>query len=194
MTVAVDGDGYRISYRQGYYADGVNAHPYPPGAKRPRILADGTTEAPPDVRSAPILFEAHVAPTSAALLQQLPPGAAALPGKPRRGRLGYSIVYSVRAADFVAEQVRGEQRVLLGVEAVAFDHNGEPVGHRSDRFTITINPAALARKPDSRLLVEQPIEVSDGDDYLYLAVWDLSNGRIGTLETPFAARKPASSR
>lgn len=62
-----------------------------------------------------------------------------------------------------------------------------------DRIRSTEHEAALRRAPDSHFPIDQRIDLREGQNYLYLAVWDMVSGRLGTLQIPFRAAKPSKA-
>jgi len=48
----------------------------------------------------------------------------------------------------------------------------------------------LKENPTAKFGFDQQINLPKGEDYLYIALWDLTNGRLGTLQLPLDVEKP----
>jgi hypothetical protein len=55
---------------------------------------------------------------------------------------------------------------------------------------MALNENAMRLHPDARLTFDQQLNLKKDDEYLYLAVWDITSGRLGTLQVPVHAPKP----
>ncbi|MGB0124232.1 MAG: hypothetical protein WBP63_12410, partial [Silvibacterium sp.] len=88
----------------------------------------------------------------------------------------------------------GNPQITAGVAAFAFNEDGSPVARVADRFTITVNGDRLRRTPNPLLTVHQQINLRKGQNYLYLAVWDMASGRLGTLQIPLKVAAPPKER
>jgi VWFA-related protein len=176
---------YTLSYRHGYYAD-----PNFNGARRPQkprqvLLSGGETMAKPDIRSEPIVFEARVLPAS-----QTPPAATqgtaeavATQLPPKKGTTPYSIRYMLPAGAFTPKNADGKDQIELGV-AFAFNDEGSATARLADRVTLTVNTDKLRQSPNALIPVDQQINLRKGQNFLYFAVWDMTSGRLGTLQVP----------
>jgi VWFA-related protein len=196
VKVAVDGGPYRLSYRSGYFADGTVGGTEKPAKWRTRLMANGgKVEVLPQLRSVPIIFEATAMPLSEAALTALPPPSAATPPPPptkppRKGETRYSVRYSLPAAALVVQNVDGKLQVTFGIAAIAFDRDGQSIARQGERATMTLNKDSLREHPDGRIIIDQLIDLPRGDDYLYLAAWDVTTGRLGTLQVALDVSKP----
>jgi hypothetical protein len=56
---------------------------------------------------------------------------------------------------------------------------------------MTLNHDSLSAHPDGRITIDQLVDLQKGDDSLYLAVWDVTSGRMGTLQVPLTVAKPS---
>jgi VWFA-related protein len=92
LKVKADGPPYVLSYRQGYFDDGVNNAANPPKRQERALLrSSGTTQSVPDNQDEPIIFHAQVSPAS-----DLPPPMVGQKSNapaqlPRRGETTYTI-------------------------------------------------------------------------------------------------------
>jgi hypothetical protein len=55
---------------------------------------------------------------------------------------------------------------------------------------LTINSDSLREYPTAPIAIDQQVYLQKGDEYLYLAVWDMTTGRLGTLQIMLDVAKP----
>ena len=191
VRVAVEG-GYHLSYRQGYFADASMAPPEQPAKSRTRLTLDGDkVEVLPQLRSVPIIFQAHVLPTSDPAVAAQPAASGTIPPPPqKKGKIPYSIRYLLPLDAFTQTDVDGEKRVALGVGIIAFNRDGSTVVKNGDRVTLTLNRDSLREHPTAPIAIDEQVYLQKGDEYLYLAVWDTATGRLGTLQIMLDVTKP----
>jgi VWFA-related protein len=172
VRVAVDGGSYQLSYRRGYFADGNNAEHLHPDKPRIRLLENGeTAEEQPDIHSAPVIFQAQVLPVSGS------------PGSPvKNGTIPYSIRYSLPLDEFNLQKVDGKQQATIGVAALAFDRNGSTVVKLTQKVVATFSDEKLHINGEPAFTFEQRIDLKTGENFVYLGVWDMSNGHFGTIQ------------
>jgi VWFA-related protein len=185
VRVQVNGESYQLSYRRGYYAGNGEADKIKLGKLGSRAHAgaanpDGSGDALPDQRSQPIVFEARVIDTPA---QDKDHNSS--PQKVQKGTASYTIQYSVPAESLTPTTVDGQERVVLGVVAIAFDQDGLPITRTAQKFTLALKEDKLRANPHAAVTVSQQINLRKGQAHLYLAVWDMHSGRLGTLQTQF---------
>jgi hypothetical protein len=192
VRVKVDGDGatYYLSYRRGYFADGSTGSVQQPAKPRMRLLAGGEKMTEPDARSIPIIFQASVLPTSVAPPISSEIKSATPPAPPKKGTTPFSIHYSFSADAFTTKTIDDKQQIEFGVAVFAFDQNGSTVARAADRITVTVNGDKLRLTPKALFPVDQQINLRKGATYLYLAVWDMTSGRLGTLQIPLQVAAP----
>jgi VWFA-related protein len=182
VRIVLDEKSYQLSYRRGYFADGSHPNEKNADGKRTALFAGGEKVDMPDVRTLPLVFLANVVLASAP--GPLPPGGvfttAVQPVK--KGEIPYLVRYSVPAGSFTQRSVDGKPQVVFAIAAVVFNADGRVVGQQGDRITSTLNPVAVQRNPNAPLNVDQNIVLHKGDDFLYLAMWDMTTGRVGTLQ------------
>lgn len=195
VKLNADGSNYTLSYRQGYFADGSVGSVQQPKTPRTRLLAGGETVTEPDVRSIPLIFQARVVPAWDAPPDSAEAGSATPAAKPpKKGTSPYSIQYSLPADSFIPTMANGNPQITAGVAVFAFNEDGSPVARVADRFTITVNGDQLRRSPHALLTVHQQINLRKGQNYLYVAVWDMASGRLGTLQIPLKVAAPPKVR
>jgi len=185
IQVRVDGGTYDLAYRHGYYAeDPLTPGPASPGVASP-ILAALERGAPP---LAAIRFEARVLSAN---------DAAAKAVKPRPGPTGvlavqlkgpvqrYLVDLSVDPHALEWSALPGNvAHTLIEVAMVAWDADGQRVNYTDRAFLINLNPRQSTQVLKSGLPFHQEIDLPVGEIYLRIAVHDLRNGRIGSLEVP----------
>ena len=84
----------------------------------------------------------------------------------------------------------GNPEVILGVAAIVLNSDGRAVDARAERVKMTVNADSLRLHPDSCIAIDQRLNLKKNDEYLYLAVWDMTSGRLGTLQVPVQVPKP----
>lgn len=200
VRIEIKGSSYNLSYRTGYFADGNVGGPERQEKPRTRLMADGQKIEEPVLRSAPIIFEARVLPTADPVLASLPSSAINVPSKPpKRGAIPFSIRYTVPASAFTQDAYhdpeRGDQLKLnFGVAVYAINREGRTVASEAERIGASVGAEFIRMHPDAPISINQPIDLEKGDEYLYLAVWDLATGRLGTLQISLDVRKTGKAK
>lgn len=187
VKITLDGGLYHLSYRRGYFDDGTGT-PTPQRKTKTVLLAHGETFQAPDRHTEPIIFEARVQP-GIATQPANPLRSTAKPHKPKRNELAYAVHYSVPLDALTPETVNGKAQVRLGAAILAFNHFGRLTGREAQEFTFFINVEKLNANPPAKFAFDQQINLPKGEDYLYVALWDMSNGRLGTLQLPLEVVK-----
>jgi hypothetical protein len=194
VKVTVDGGPYTLSYRTGYYGDGINS-PDPKEVKASRTLltSNGEKIQRPDNYNEPIIFHADVQPSSSvATAEIVPANAPALSEK--KNETTYTIRYTVPAADFVQQIIPGGQCVQIGAGVIAFDQYGGTARRLIQKFTLNFNGDRLSKAPSAKLSFEQQFKLPKGQNYLIVAVWDTISGRLGTIQIPVNVEKRIATK
>lgn len=188
LKVNVGEPSYKLSYRQGYFDDGVNgaAKPSKRGA-RTVLRAGGRTERVPDTHDEPIIFEAEVLPAA-----DLPPpmvGQKPNPPErsPKRGETTYTIHYKVPLNAFLQRSNGRDRTLKVGAAVMSFDQYGSRVGWLSQTLHLSFNESQ-SEGAQSKIEFDQSVNLPKGNDSLYVAVWDALSGRIGGLGVPVEVR------
>ncbi|HEX4649954.1 MAG TPA: VWA domain-containing protein [Granulicella sp.] len=189
VRVTVAGNGYRLSYRHGYFADASNGSDVPSGTRN-RLLPDGTTAMREEERTVPIVFEASVAPRAVRPISGMATPEPAAP--PKRGTMPLTIHYSVPADSLARRILDGQPKVLLGIAVLAFDENGGLIGHDAEQFTLRLNEEKLRLTPHAPVLLQQQIDLRKGEAYLYVTMWDMTSGHAGSIEMPVHVPMPVN--
>lgn len=186
VRVTVDGGSYHLSYRQGYYADasGKGQEEEPGEQQRKLLLADGSPAAEPEAQRQPILFDAQVLPATAGAAEKAGTAEKAASGGHPKGTIPYSVHYLVPVDALTLAAVHGDEHATFGLAALMFNGNGVLVSRNLQQISLRVDPKQIERSPHGRLAVDQQIDLNKGDNYVYLAVWDMRSGRMGTLQVP----------
>jgi len=186
VKIAVDGP-FHLSYRRGYFDDGTGIS-RPPRKTRIALRAHGESVQGPDRHTEPIIFEARVEP-SIATQPANPAQSGATAHAPKRNEVAYAVHYWVGVDALTQEMVNGKTQVSIGAAILAFNHFGRVTGHEAQRLTFDLNAEKLKANPKGKLDFEQQIDLPKGEDYLYIALWDMTTGRLGTLQLPLDVEK-----
>ena len=187
IKLQVDGGDYQTSYRHGYFDDGSNL-PHSEHAGRLRLLQDGS--AVPHVRMTPIALQVRV--TSAQEAKENSPQVVihSSTSAPKKGERSYNLHYSVPLDAFPAQIVGTHNRLELGLGVLAFDQHGRPISRVVDKVTLSVPQDHIdSAGPDARVGFDQQINLPDGQDALYVAVWNMDTGRFGTVQIPLNVKK-----
>lgn len=193
VRIALDEGHYQLSYRSGYFADGSHPGAQPQPRSRTHLLSNGEKVEEPQLRSLPIVFEARVLPASdpAIAAQPIVSGAMPPPVQPsKRGSVPYVVRYTVPASSLNQHSVDGKMKVSFEIAAFSFNNYGSAVEKNADRVTMTLDSNVLRVNPGSPLFVDQQLNLPRGQNFLYLALWDTTSGRVGTLQIPLQVEKP----
>jgi VWFA-related protein len=188
VKIAVDGGSYHLSYRRGYFDDGTGTS-HPPRKTRIVLRAHGETVQGPDREAEPIIFEARVQPSTAAQLAN-PAQSTETAHAPKRNEAAYAVHYSVPLDALTLEKLNGETQISIGAAILAFNRYGRLTGSVAQKLTFDLNEEKLKENPTAKFGFDQQINLPKGEDYLYIALWDLTNGRLGTLQLPLDVEKP----
>jgi hypothetical protein len=186
VSVKVDGSDYQLSYRRGYYDDGSNLK-QPDTAARKRLLKTG--EAVPELRIQPIVFQVTVNPADGT--KPLKPNVVrSSPKPPRRGERTYLLHYSLPLDEFPQKTQGDKNEFSLGLGVLGFNQYGRSIARVVDKVTLGVSKEHLENAAsDARLSFDQLINLPDGEDFLYVAVWNPESGRVGVVQIPLAVEK-----
>lgn len=192
VRVKLSSDGYQLSYRRGYFADGSPGGADQSNKPRPRtrLLPNGEKVQLPAMSSLPIIFQARVLPASDPAVASAPKATGILPSSPpKRGSVPFSIRYSLPISALTQQTVDGKSKVIFGVASVVLNSDGRAVDKHASRIAITVNTDVVRLHPDAPIAFDQLLNLKKNDEYLYLAVWDMTSGRLGTLQVPVKVTK-----
>ncbi len=187
VRVEVEGGKYQLSYRRGYYDDGSGLQAKT-SATRVVLKAGGEKVNLPDNRSEPIIFSVKLLPgftdrAAAGLTPAIEADSA------KRGQMGYTLHYTVPVAAFTQTSVDTGLKVRIGAGFLIFNSVGRRAGRGGAEFTLSFKGDVSKTNPDATLSFDQPVALPQGEDYLFIAVWDMTTGRSGTLQVPIVAAR-----
>jgi VWFA-related protein len=179
---------YELSYRHGYFDDGSKgSQPTIEPTTRTSLKAGGNKLQVLDDRGEPIVFNVRVAKAA--------PTAAPLPGDSplRKRETRYIVEYDVPAKDVRAASVLGNIGTdEVGAAVLIYDRNGELVSRKLSKLTITVDEQKARTLPNGSLKFAHSLNLPPGTNHLYLLVWDMTGGRIGTVNASIDVNKPSS--
>lgn len=186
VEVKLESKGYQLSYRHGYFDDGSN-QPGPPGKTRTVLKAGARKIEVPNDRSEPIVFKVQVEPVPA----ETAPSADDPPLK--RGEQRCAVHFIVPAKDVIAEKLDGNTATdKVGVAVLAFDRNGDRVAKRMLELTMGVHEDMVRNQPNAALIFNETVNLPRGRNYLYLGVWDMTSGQMGTVNAEVEVAKPGT--
>jgi VWFA-related protein len=190
VRVTLPGTYYTLSYRRGYFADGSNPTQQRPSRPRTRLLPTGETAKDLPATSMPIIFQASVHEGAA----PLPVGSTGSSKRLARSKktAPFTVQYSLPLDAFALSSENGRWKVKCGAAVMAFNGNGSMIAHRVEEITFRLKDEAALHPAGKLLPVDLEIELSQGDAFLYVAAWDMTSKRLGTLEIPYHANLPKS--
>jgi VWFA-related protein len=186
---------YELSYRHGYFDDGSNR---PQPAMEPTreirsrtVLRTGGNKVEvqvPDDRSEPLVFNVRItpaSPTAAPLAEDSPL---------KKGETRYVVEYSVPSKDVYAAYIQGNTGTdELGAAVFVYDGNGELVSRKALKFALGVDQQKARSLPNAKLIFTQTVNLPPGSNYLYLGVWDMTTGRMGTVNAAVDVKKPTGT-
>ncbi len=183
VKVILNGTSYNLSYRRGYFADGndprnkaENTHT---DGSRTKLLANGETKEMKEVRGPSIIFQAQLLPASKFVQTSA-----------KKGSVPYTIRYTLPLDTFVMRNVDGNQQVAIGFASMAYDANGNSTAKLTQQVTANFSQENLSVSGRPVYTFDQLINLKDGENYLYLGVWDVNTGQFGTIQLSLDATHP----
>lgn len=188
VKVEVEGASYNVSYRRGYFDDGSNTS-VPTDRPRTVLAAHGETAVLKD-HDEPIVFRVRVLPQSEVASVSEGNVVNHVSGKPvRKDEVAYSVHFTAPLEGFLLHMVEGQPQVILGAGALAFNQDGRSTARVVQQFSIKLDPVKLTSTARKMIDFDQQINLPKGQEYLYVAVWDITTGRLGTVQVPLVVGK-----
>jgi VWFA-related protein len=192
----VAGGGYRLAYRDGYYADSLDGQPVSREAgKDAQVRKQGSGDtAPPDVmraamqRGAPapseIIFNAMVV-ANPATSDKLAAGNKSSPKSKPPYRV-LTVAYAVNPGDItMPERPDGTRQVDLDFVSLVYDREGQLFTQQSDQVNVFAKQAAIQQVLKEGVRYQQQIAVpAKGEYYLRIGIHDLIGDKVGVIEIP----------
>ncbi|MDX6463369.1 MAG: hypothetical protein QOE55_7066 [Acidobacteriaceae bacterium] len=183
--------GYHLSYRTGYFADGNNGIAQKPATPRTKLLISGDTVQNKTRHATPIIFQAAMLPTADPVLASLKADSEGLTAPPPKGgAMRYAVRYSVPIDELTAQSLNGKRTFVIGLAAVTIDRDGDVLKRQFEHVTMSFDEAYFPHRSRAPLVVDQQLNLSRTDQYLYLAVWDVHSDRFGELQMPLDLPAP----
>lgn len=195
IQVRLDGEGYRLSYRRGYYADASDR----PTARTPGapslIVQAAAHGAPPATQ---IRFSARVLAASSPEAQSLAiaPGsggemAASLKAPVRH----YVVEMAVDARDLAFEEAPGGmRRTTIEFAVLVYDQEGKRLNLANRGFRMLLTPEQYATAQANGIPLRTAIDLPAGPVSLRIAVHDMESERVGSLEVPPSGTSDKASK
>ena len=180
IQVRLPDDGYKLSYRHGYYAD----RPLPESA------SEEATEDPlvpliglgmPNFDQ--ILYKVQVAPKNPQPAPNAPRAGTNTELKPPFTR--YDVVFAVALPDIaMGADSAGVRHGHIEVMLIAFDHDGNILNIVKKRSKLAMEPKVYTATQAVGMQVREEIDVPPGEVYLRTGIYDLNSGNCGTVGVP----------
>jgi VWFA-related protein len=209
ISVKVAGEGYRLSYRRGYFAVDQNSSAAPKhakGKKRDDGTADANRVQGQAQMQAPDPLQPFMQPGMPQadrilykiLVQPSPAGAGApqktLQPKTVAESLGarhYAVDFAIDLDDLeLSKDADGVHRGSLNVSLLVFDHYGQVASEQSQLITLHSDQEMFAVYQKAGVQLHFEIDVPKGDYWLRTGVFDHATRKVGTMEVPLRAVKP----
>jgi VWFA-related protein len=188
---AREGDGFKLAYRRGYFAD----KPFSEQAMA-RAAADDDPLIPLIGFGMPnfdqILYKIAVQPSN----PQPAAGQAraglntGLPGPLMR----YTVDFAISPPDLrLAEGPDKKRHGQIEIMLIAYDHDGNILNILKRRSRVLMEEQAYEAMKASGFQIHEEIDVPGGEVYLRTGIFDLESGNCGTLGIPLRTQAPAYS-
>ena len=173
VKLTVDG-GYRVRYREGYYADGATEPTVAEGDKKPRLAISGARAgslvAPPkddeeSIQQA-ITFSARIKPEGS---------------EGKRHSYGITYLLPTKTLDFKTDP-DGKHHARFRVAAVGYNADGDILSKDLQVIETHFTNEQMTVADRGVTPVLQTITVPKGAEYLMLAVQDLDTQRVGVVQ------------
>jgi VWFA-related protein len=186
IQVRLDNRSCALAYRQGYYAD----PPDQPSANLPGSLSPIAAATLHGVPSATqILFQARVLPASDPLFRsaKLPETPGEMAAKLKKPAHPYVVDLIVDAHSLAFEDMpEGVHQARMEFALVVYDAVGKRVNYLNPSYAIKIQPAQFSETRANGIRVRLALDLPAGESSLRIAVHDLQNSRIGSIELPLS--------
>lgn len=180
---------YRLSYRHGYFDD-QSDRPEPTAQTRTTLRPGGNKVEVPNDHSEPIVFNVEISPAPATA--PLAPGDRPV----KRGWMRYVVKYEVPPHEIFAAKAKPDADLSsaeLGAAVWAFNHDGEPVARKAVDVKLGVDERKAETAANPAVIFTQTVDLPQGWNYLYLAVWDAMTLRVGTVNAQVEVKKPVAT-
>jgi VWFA-related protein len=184
VRIKLDGASYQLSYRQGYFADPQSGSVQKPGQPR-TTLQDSGDKVEDQLRTNPIIFQATVLPASDPRLASLEPDSVIVPvPRKKKGPVSLTVRYSLPIDELTGQTIGGKKKFVFHLAAIAISRDGNSTERNFNRVTLSYDQGSFPRRSHAPIVIDRQLSLAKDDEYIFLAVWDVSSGRLGTLQMP----------
>jgi VWFA-related protein len=180
--------GYKLAYRDGYYADSSDSQPV---KQAPGDIAAPDVMRAAMLRGAPapseIIFNAMVI-ADPATSDKLAVGNKSSPKSKPPYRL-LTIAYAANPGDItMPERPDGTRQVDLDFVSLVYDREGQLFTQQSNQVNVFANQTAIQQVLKEGVRYQQQIAVpAKGEYYLRMGVHDMIGDKVGVIEIPVAS-------
>lgn len=177
-----DGNGYKLAYRRGYYADRpatAQANERAAAEEDPLIPLVGFGMPNFDQ----ILFKVAVFPSSPQPAPDAPRAGTNTQLKPPLTRYGVDFAVTPEDLKLTLEN-DGKRHGRIEVMLIAYDHDGNVLNILRRKSPIAMEPKMYEATRKMGLQVHEEIDVPAGEVYLRTGIFDLAAGNCGTVGFP----------
>jgi hypothetical protein len=98
--------------------------------------------------------------------------------------------FSVPIDELTAQSMNGKRTFVIGLAAVTIDRDGDILQRQFEHVTVSFDQAYFSHRSSAPLVVDQQLNLSRTDQYLYLAAWDVHSHNFGELQMPLDLPAP----
>jgi VWFA-related protein len=187
IQVRLDNGGYKLAYRQGYYADDPGkSSSHDPG--KPNIVAQAALPGAPPATQ--ILFQARVLLASDPLLSRvnLPSGPAGALAATLKGPVTRYVIELHVDPHGIAFQdtADGAHKADMEFAVIAYDTDEKRVNYFDRSVELNLKPDQYARLMAGKIPALVALDLPAGKIALRIVIVDQAGGRAGSLEVPVA--------
>jgi VWFA-related protein len=192
VKVTLDGPGYRLGYRRGYFDDATMNTAASPAKERTLLALDGSitrgSPAPGAAERQPIMFQATIMP--ATLQGKTANASFALSDVPAKRRTAtYALHYVLPVGSIKPRSFQGLNQIdAVGASVVGINELGRPVAKAQEQASFTVTPDIIKKDPNATLNFYQQITLPKGKIYLIVTLTDLTSHRFGVVTLPVSVR------
>jgi VWFA-related protein len=180
--------GYKLAYRDGYYADSSDSQPVkqaPGDIAAPDVMRTAMQRGAP--APSEIIFNAMVIADPATNDRPAAGNKSSSKSKPPYRLL--TIAYAVNPGDItMPERPDGTRQVDLDFVSLVYDREGQLFTQQSNQVNVFANQTAIQQVLKEGVRYQQQIAVpAKGEYYLRMGVHDIIGDKVGTIEIPVAS-------
>jgi hypothetical protein len=124
-----------------------------------------------------------VLPASDSRLASLQPDSVIVPDpQKKKGPVSLSVRYSLPVDGLAEQTVDGKERFVFLLATIAINRDGHWAEHNFKQVTLSYDQDSIRHRSRAPIVIDQQLSLAKDDEYMLLAVWDPSSGRLGTLQ------------